>query len=137
MMEVKGSDGMMMDFDSTFNMMFGMSQIIFFLVFGIIIVTLIRSLLEWNKNNNSPKIAVEAKVVAKTVNISRSHHHHHNTHMHTHTTTSSTYYITFEFETGDRMELHVPRSEYGMIVEGDQGKLTFQGTRYISFERTY
>ena len=26
--------------------------------------------------------------------------------------------------------------EYGMIVEGDRGRLTFQGTRYLSFERT-
>ena len=25
--------------------------------------------------------------------------------------------------------------EYGMIAEGDEGKLTFQGTRYLSFDR--
>lgn len=25
--------------------------------------------------------------------------------------------------------------EYGMLAEGDIGKLTFQGTRYLSFER--
>jgi hypothetical protein len=54
-----------------------------------------------------------------------------------HSTTSSTYYVTFEFETGDRIELHVPRSDYGMMIEQDQGLLTFQGTRFISFERIY
>jgi hypothetical protein len=33
------------------------------------------------------------------------------------------------------MELQVDGSEYGMLVEGDQGRLTFQGTRYLGFER--
>jgi hypothetical protein len=108
----------------------------FFLVFGIIIFTLIQGVLQWNKNNHSPRIAVQAKVVAKTVNVSR-HHHHHSHHHHMHSTTSSTYYVTFEFDTGDRIELHVPRSDYGMMIEQDQGLLTFQGTRFISFERIY
>ena len=49
----------------------------------------------------------------------------------------TTYYVTFEVESGDRIELVVPSSEYGFMVEGDQGKLTFQGTRYISFDRNY
>ena len=52
-----------------------------------------------------------------------------------HTTSSTWYYATFEFESGDRMELGVSGSEYGMLAEGDSGKLTFQGTRYLSFER--
>lgn len=25
--------------------------------------------------------------------------------------------------------------EFGMLVEGDRGKLSFQGTRYLGFER--
>ena len=33
------------------------------------------------------------------------------------------------------MELLIPREEYGMLVEGDQGSLTFQGTRYLGFQR--
>lgn len=33
------------------------------------------------------------------------------------------------------MEFSVSGSEYGMLVEGDQGKLSFQGTRYLSFQR--
>ncbi|MBQ4627771.1 MAG: DUF2500 domain-containing protein, partial [Clostridia bacterium] len=50
---------------------------------------------------------------------------------------STTYYATFQFESGDRLELAVPSSEYGMLVEGDKGKLSFQGTRFLSFERIY
>jgi hypothetical protein len=33
------------------------------------------------------------------------------------------------------MEFHISAKEFGMIAEGDIGKLTFQGTRYHSFER--
>ncbi|WP_330601554.1 DUF2500 domain-containing protein [Holdemanella porci] len=52
-----------------------------------------------------------------------------------HTTTSTSYYVTFLVESGDRIELCVSGTEYGMLVEGDTGRLTFQGTRYLSFER--
>ena len=53
-----------------------------------------------------------------------------------HTGSSTDYYVTFQVESGDRMEFAVSGSEYGMLAEGDQGTLTFQGTRYLSFERT-
>ena len=52
-----------------------------------------------------------------------------------HTHTSTRYYVTFQVESGDRMELSVSGPEYGMLAEGDRGELTFQGTRYLSFER--
>ena len=52
-----------------------------------------------------------------------------------HTTTSTTYYVTFQVESRDRMEFCVSRTEYEMLVEGDTGRLTFQGTRYLLFER--
>lgn len=31
--------------------------------------------------------------------------------------------------------MSVPGSEYGMFAEGDEGKLSFQGTRYLGFYR--
>ena len=31
----------------------------------------------------------------------------------------------------------VPRSEFGLLVEGDEGVLSFQGTRYLGFDRKY
>lgn len=33
------------------------------------------------------------------------------------------------------MELRVPGDAYGLLVEGDTGILSFQGTRYLGFER--
>jgi hypothetical protein len=52
-----------------------------------------------------------------------------------HSSTSTSYYVTFEVESGDRMELHVEGHEYGLLVEGDKGDLSFQGTRYLGFVR--
>lgn len=110
-----------------FNIMF---SLMFFLVFGIILVTLFKGISQWNKNNHSPQLTVSAVVVGKRQNFSR---HHHNDNMHHHTSTY--YYVTFEVESGDRMEFNVTGNEYGMLIEGDAGKLTFQGTRYLGFER--
>ena len=112
--------------------------IVFALVLGMIIFTLVQGIMTWHKNNQSPRLTVEATVVAKRVNV--EHHHHHNAgdatgaHGH-HTLTNTYYYVTFQVESGDRMEFHVSGSEYGMLVEGDKGKLMFQGTRYLSFDR--
>ena len=103
--------------------------IVFFLILATFVVTLVRGLLQWNKNNHSPRLTVPVTVVAKRTNVSR--HRGSNGHRHT----STTYYVTFQVESGDRMELHVDGQEYGMMVEGDQGELTFQGTRYLGFVR--
>ena len=94
---------------------------------------MIKGIGEWNKNNNSPRLTVDATVVAKRDHV--SHHHHHNANGGMHTTRSTSYYVTFQVESGDRMELKLSGSEYGLLVEGDHGKLTFQGTRYLGFQR--
>ena len=104
--------------------------IMFFAVFGLVISTFILAIIRWNKNNNSPRITVSAKVVTKRQRA----HTHHNTETHIMNTTY-THLATFEFESGDRLELIVPSIEYGLLAEGDEGKLTFQGTRFLSFER--
>lgn len=115
-----------------FSFMSAIFPIFFIVVLGIIIFNVVRGVGEWNSNNKQPVLTVVAKLVTKRTNTSR-HHHNHNNHMHSSTSTS--YYATFEFESGDRMEFHISGKEYGMLVEGDIGKLTFQGTRYHGFER--
>lgn len=114
-----------MFFMGGFEIMF---SIMFLLVFGIMLISIFRGIKQWNHNNHSPRLTVEATVVSKRQNVS---HHHHNNHM----TQSTTYYVTFQVESGDRMELQVSGMEYGMMAEGDYGKLTFQGTRYLDFVR--
>ena len=126
-------------FGTGFNFSFGIFGILFFLmffaVFGLILFTIISSIRQWNKNNHSPRLTVPATVVAKRINTSHSSHRHGTGHVH-HSSTSTSYYVTFQFESGDRMELHMAGHEFGMLVEGDRGRLTFQGTRYLGFERT-
>lgn len=104
--------------------------LVFLLVFGIIIATVIRNIRQENKNNHSPRLTVEAKVVTKRTSFHRSGGtNHHVGHGHT------SYYVTFEVLSGDRMELKMQGTEYGMLAEGDWGDLTFQGTRYLHFVR--
>ena len=104
--------------------------IVFIGVFGIIIASFVREGKRWHKNNQSPRLTVEATVVAKRTNYTRhSSGEHHTSH------TTSTYFATFQVASGDRMELQMPGQEYGLIIEGDFGDLTFQGTRFLSFAR--
>jgi hypothetical protein len=42
---------------------------------------------------------------------------------------------TFEFGDGQRIELDVQKSEFGMLAEGDQGIVRYQGTRFLGFRR--
>jgi hypothetical protein len=118
---------------------FGLFSVFPFLIFGLVIavfvVALVRGLLQWDRNNHSPRLTVDATVVAKRTHVSG--HHRHGSNGSYHHSTSNSYYVTFQFESGDRLEMHVPGSEFGMLIEGDAGKLTFQGTRYLSYERIF
>ena len=122
-----------MGFGYGFDMFSIMFSTVFIIVIGMFVVTAIKGIGQWNKNNNSPRLTVPATVVAKRTNV--SHHNHAGTNGHHHHSTSTTYYVTFQVESGDRMELHLSGHEFGMLVEGDKGKLSFQGTRYLGFER--
>ena len=114
-----------------FNIMF---TIVFVLVTGTFVVILVKGISEWNKNNHSPRLTVLATIIAKRTNVSRHRHGGANGHHHHHT--STTYYMTFQVESGDRMEFHISGQEYGLLIEGDKGNLSFQGTRYLGFERS-
>ncbi len=122
-------------FETGFTIFQIMFTLVFVLVIGMFIVIAVKGISQWNKNNHSPRLTVPATIVAKRTNVSHHHHHNHGgTGMH-HTTHSTTYYVTFQVDSGDRMELLVAGHEFGMLIEGDRGMLTFQGTRYLGFER--
>lgn len=74
-------------------------------------------------------------MVTRRTDVSYHNHHSAGEHHHTHTTSSTTYYATFQVESGDRLEFALSGMEYGRLVEGDKGRLTFQGTRYKGFQR--
>ena len=118
------------------GMGFGIFPVFFIIIFAVVIGGFIfaaaKGLGQWNRNNQSPVLTVEAVVAAKRVN--------HSTHMQQTGDVmmpmeDTTYYVTFEVQSGSRMEFTVKGREYGMLREGDRGMLTFQGTRYQGFER--
>ncbi|QVY62062.1 DUF2500 domain-containing protein [Cytobacillus gottheilii] len=106
--------------------------IIFVIVIGGILFNIFNGIGQWRKNEQSPRLSVPAVVKSKRTDVSRhaNHHDHHH-----HVSSSTRYYVTFEFESGDRSELHLSGKEYGLLSEGDSGVLDFQGTRYLGFER--
>lgn len=122
-------------FFAMFNILF---PFVFLLVVSISVVIIINHLRQWNRNNHSPRLDVEATVVSRRadVNIHQTGNAGDISGAHGFTTTSSTdYYVTFQVKSGDRMEFRVSGQEYGQLLEGDRGTLTFQGTRYLGFER--
>jgi hypothetical protein len=107
----------------------------FVLVFGTIIVRSVQGAKQWKRNNDSPVLTVDATVVTKRSDVQYYHHGTGADHM-DHMSSSNTYYfVTFEVASGDRMEFKIRDTEYGMLAEKDVGKLTFQGSRYLGFER--
>ena len=121
---------------SSFDAMSAIFPIFFILVAVLVVFTIIRGLSQLNKNNQSQRLTVDAKVVSKRENT--THYQDNANYEVTHAVTmrtNTTYYVTFEVESGDRMEMCVDGQQYGMLAEGDSGKLTFQGTRYLGFDR--
>ena len=118
--------------------LFGIFPLLFLAVFILIASIVVKGVAQWSKNNNSPRLTVACVIVDKRTeatmqqmpvagDASGAHGFH--------TTTDTTYYVTFQVESGDRIELRVSGREYGQLAEGDQGKMTFQGTRYLGFEK--
>lgn len=125
-----------MTMTGSFGMGGGVFTALFILAFltilGTFLAMLIRGIGQWSRDNRAPRLTVGALVTAKRTNVTG--HHHHNGGM-GHTTHSTAYYATFEVESGDRMELRLSGQDYGLLAEGDRGYLTFQGSRYLGFER--
>lgn len=122
--------GMFSFFETVFPIIF---IVMFVVVIGTFVATGVRSLQQWNRNNNSPRLTVKARVINKRTQVGYRRHRGASDHYHTHSYTN--YFVTFEVDSGDRMELEVTGEESGLMVEGDQGILTFQGTRFLGFER--
>ena len=117
-------------FDSGFKltMIIGIVMIVIFIAFFIIFTSTFTKITKQFRsagkvNDNSPRLSVEASVVSKRSSVSAGRF--------------TWNYATFQVESGDRIELSVPDSDFGMLVEGDYGTLTFQGARFISFRRNY
>lgn len=112
----------------------GMFTLVFVLVIGLFIYAVVQAIARKQKNDASPRLTVLARVVSRRQEVT-----HHARNMNDgvyHTSSTTRYFVTFQVESGDRMELELDGSDFGMIAEGDEGRLSFQGTRFLDFQRT-
>lgn len=107
---------------SIFNIMF---VIIPLIIFGTIAFIVIKGVSTWMSNNASPVREEEVTVIGKRIQVWGGSNN---------TSASTSYYITFELANGERIELRVKGSTYGACKEDETGLLTFQGTRFTSFQ---
>ena len=119
--------------DSVFPILFGL---VFCLVMGMFIYAIVHNVKEKRANDAAPVLTVEVLVKTKRMD---TYHTSPTYDGDGHRTSSgsyhTSYYATFEVESGDRLELQVSDYEYGQLAEGDRGKLTFQRKRFLQFER--
>lgn len=98
-----------------------LTSLLILLMFIWLFTTILKA---WIKNKRSPKLTVYAKIVAKRIYTDIDDRN-----------SITIHFITFEFESGERKEFRVGGRTYGLSVEGDCGNLSFQGTKYLGFER--
>ncbi|WP_462413504.1 DUF2500 domain-containing protein [Neobacillus sp. Marseille-QA0830] len=83
-----------------------------------------RSIKQWSSNNKQPGLKVSAAVVSKRTKVRGGGPNQR---------ASTSYFVTFQYESGNRTEFRINGREYGQLAEGDEGELSFQGTRYLGF----
>ena len=116
-------------FDSGFDLLFMICWIFIAVCIVFVIATRVQA---WSRNNSLPVNEAAAVVThrrtQKFINLVNANIYGHNT-------TSHSYYITFLTKDGKQIEFKVTNKDYHSTAEGEKGILTFQGTRYISFQK--
>lgn len=113
-----------------FGIMFALTALFIVSIWIYVIKGLIKQyrqyIREHRKNSCSLLISRNAIILGKRQKVSGGEN-----------STSTWYYITFEFDDGSREEFSVSGQKYGILVEGDEGKLHSQGTWFKGFERQF
>ncbi len=102
------------------------------IVLAVIITPLVGSVRQYRRSNASPVPTVEAAVSDKRTNV---HVHTGGGHHHRGASGAADYCATLQVDSGSRIGLALSPQEYGQPAPGNRGKLIFQGTRYLGFER--
>lgn len=117
-------DGTISTFGIIFFTVAGLIALGFVLILGVILTGMVKGLSTWNQNNNSPVLTVPAVMVTKRQEHSRSQD-----------SSTTWHYVTFELPGHERLEMGVSGQQWGTLVDGDRGRLTYQGTRFKGFDR--
>ena len=126
-------------FNSLDQAMFSIAPIVvtvgFVAILGFMLVFIVKAVAQWNQNNHSPVLSVSARDVTKRMSVYERMEPVGGDQSNMRMTSDTWYYASFEVESGDRMEFSISEREYELLAEGDEGTLTFQGTRYQGFKR--
>jgi mannose-6-phosphate isomerase-like protein (cupin superfamily) len=111
--------------DGGFSMFDVMFVLVPLIIFGTIAFMIIKGLSTWTSNNAAPVRVEEVTVIGKRIQVWGGSNN---------SSANTSYFITFELSSGERLELAVKGQEYGVSKEDETGLLTFQGTRFKSFQ---
>lgn len=111
--------------DSMFTIVPWSIAIVAVLVFGLVGAIIFSAISETIRVSRLPIEEAPAHVVAKRQDTSGMGD----------SSVSTSYFVTFEFSGGRREELRTPPKEYGLLAEGDLGMLTYQGPKFLGFDR--
>lgn len=130
-------------FNTGFNLISGIIPIFFVIIFILIIVGIISSGARYAKNSKSPRESRYATIISKRMDVRHRTTHHatyHNDNFNddfARTSSSRTdYYITLEFDNGERREYLDVKELFGLVREGDVGYAAVQGEWIVAFERS-
>jgi hypothetical protein len=112
--------------DGIGGLFFALVLLFIVVIFGLLLVGMVKGIMEWHSNNQQPVQTLPALVIGKRLHVSGGSG---NTSAHT------SYYATFELQSGERREFPVSAHLYGLLAERDQGHLSFQGTRFKGYDR--
>ena len=94
----------------------------FFGILAVFVTMLVKGLKREADNKKQPVETADVRVITKRIMVTSEHSH-------------TTYFVTFENSASSRQEFQVDGELYGLLVEGDQGRLTYQGYKVIDFTR--
>ncbi|HEY4391190.1 MAG TPA: DUF2500 domain-containing protein [Paenibacillus sp.] len=115
------------------NFMFTGIPIFIGIIFVVVIIMFIVNGAKYVKNVTSTRESTFVKIVSKRMDV------RHSSNMNDHNSFSSShtyYYITLEFENGERKEYLDVKNIYGLVAEGDEGYAAIQGDWIVAFERS-
>jgi hypothetical protein len=99
---------------------------VFTIVAGGFLYVIVRGLRIWTANNASEVVKKAVTVMDKRTEVWGGSGD---------SSANTNYYVTFEMDDQSRIELQVRPDKYGLMVVGDQGELTHQGTRFKEFHK--
>ncbi|WP_059048970.1 DUF2500 domain-containing protein [Paenibacillus senegalimassiliensis] len=114
---------------------FSLAPIFIVIVFVIVIVGIFTNGARYVKNASAPRSSRYARIISKRMDVQHNSSSPAGDH-HVHTSSSRTYYyITLEFDNGERHEYLDVKKLYGLVAEGDVGYAAVQGDWIVAFER--